>query len=226
MPSYTRLFGVRLLYGVLNQSELAGQIEAKFGYTKQDFVLENGKHDIFGILPKAFEQTRTIYYDTGSGYRPEESITEAFTLDDMALFEMTCTIRLREGQKISRIRFDPAERVMVGCRILNVTVNGVKTECVGENALCHKVEMDLFVNLDPIYSIDLPEGMDGQNALTIKIEGQLFRLTDDEISCHVTGFLYASRELQADRQAILDELNNIKSTKTYRVLKKIRSKIR
>ena len=66
--SYTRLFGIKLLYQALNDPQKAHMMEKHYGYTKREFMNENGKYDIFGILPEAFEQTRSIYVDCGNGF--------------------------------------------------------------------------------------------------------------------------------------------------------------
>ena len=190
MPAYTRLYGIQLLYKVLNDPDKAKYLKEEYHYTEKVFKEENGKYDIFGILPKAFEQSRSLYYDSGCGYNGEEVFTERFTLGDSGTFQFFHRFTLPNGKTIKGLRFDPAEGVMVKVELSQVLINGMQAKYLGENALCCVEGKDIFVNLDPIYTILIPEESINLNHLEVSIAGRVERLTDDEIMQTVMSVMY------------------------------------
>lgn len=239
---YTRVYGIELLYRVLNDPVKSETLKNKYQYTMQDFMDSNGKYDIFGILPEAFEQTRSIYLNTGNGFKPDEMYTEKFTLGDIERFEWTCKIEITDGKKIIALRFDPSEDVMVKVKLQKVLINGMEASWIAENALCSEDEKQLFVNLDPIYTINIPEESDLTERLEIVIAGEIERLTDDEISQAVSRTMYSTRDMLYDCQMRLcqkeekltekeeelteckAELDKIKNMKIYRIIKHFMNK--
>lgn len=231
MPSYTRLFGNQLLYRVLNNFEMANKIKREYHYDYRDYIKENGMYDIFGILPSAFEQRRTLYVNRGKGYCSEDCIVEKFVLRDKEVFEMNCRLSFGIDEKLLGLRFDPAEGVMIRAQLIKVTLNGIELEYMGENALFHENGLDIFVNLDPIYNIKIPEIIDDQYNMEIVITGQIERLTEDEIDKVVTTVMYEKREAlnslqvyESECKRMSEELEAIKRTKLYRVVNKFNSK--
>lgn len=226
MQSYTRLYGISLLYKVLNDPTKAKILKDHYQYTMRDFMDFNGKYDIFGILPKAFEQTRSIYLDTGNGFNLDEMYTERFTLGNKERFEWTCKIEVTDGKKINSLRFDPSEGVMVKVKLQKVLINGIEASWIAENALCSEDEKQLFVNLDPIYTINIPEESDLTERLEIVIAGEIERLTDDEISRVVSKTMYSTRDMLYDYQMKLHELDEIKNLKIWKVIEYFMNKKR
>ena len=209
MPPYTRLFGIQLLYKVLNDPAQAEVIRTEFGYTHQFFKKENGKYDIFGILPKSFEQRRTIYIDYGDGYDSENSFSESFTLGQNETYEMKLQLTAEEGKVIRGIRFDPAEGVMLACKIERAAVNNAVLEIQPQNALCSRDGMDVFVDLDPRYSVEIPAEVKAEGETEIIISGEIKRITDDELDQAVMSEMYKKRDMiymyQGKVQAAEDE---------------------
>lgn len=195
MPAYTRLFGIQLLYKVLNDPDKAKLLKDEYHYTSKEFKEENGKYDIFGILPKNFEQIRSLYFDSGNGYNARETINEKFTLGDSEIFQFNQSIYLPEGKKIRGLRFEPAEGVMVKVKLSEVLVNGVKAECLGENMLCQVEGKDIFVDLDPIYAISIPDKCINLHHIEVSISGKVERLSDDEIMQAVASTMYEKRDM-------------------------------
>lgn len=201
MPAYTRLYGIQLLYKVLNDPDKAKYLKEEYHYTEKVFKEENGKYDIFGILPKAFEQSRSLYYDSGCGYNGEEVFTERFTLGDSGTFQFFHRFTLPDGKTIKGLRFDPAEGVMVKVELSQVLINGMQAKYLGENSLCCIEGKDIFVNLDPIYTILIPEESTNLNHLEVSIAGRVERLTDDEIMQTVMSVMYENRDTLSECQA-------------------------
>lgn len=191
---YTRLFGETLLFEVLNDPEKAKILQVQYDYKGQDLIGETGKYDIFGILPKAFEQVRSIYYDCGNGWEVEKRISEKYTINDKIEFDMKAQIEIgdKKNHRI-KFRFDPAEGIMVRVKITQILVNAREvTVYTGENAIDRIDGEDIFINLDPIYSFE-EEIM--EEIANIEIKGYMYRLTGDEIGALVTDHMYKNREL-------------------------------
>ena len=210
---YTRIYGVSLLYLVLNNPEKAEMLKEHYNYTMQAFMEENGKYDIFGILPEVFEQVRSLYIDSGNGFNSEEMYCEKFTLGDKESFEWTCEVEVPEGKQLQALRFDPAEGVMSKVRLQKVTVNSAEAEVVAENALCQHEGADYFVNLDPIYSIKITEQLPQAEKITVTVAGEVFRLTGDEINQTVAETMYTSRDALYECQARLLEAETERNQK-------------
>lgn len=192
---YTRLFGIKLLYQALNDPQKAHIMEKHYGYTKREFMNENGKYDIFGILPAAFEQTRSIYVDCGNGFSSQKVYQEQFMFQDAEEFCWTCRLAENGGGQIKGLRFDPAEGLMVKVKIERVTVNGADAEFQEENALCSRDGWQLFLNLDPIYTIKMPDVTADGESLNICIEGKMERLGTAAAGQAVMEVMYEKRDM-------------------------------
>lgn len=208
LQPYTRLFGINLMYGILNDSSKAKIIEEEYQYTARDFMDENGRYDIFKILPKAFEQMRSIYVDRGEGFQAREVYCQQYTMGEMEHFEWKCEIQGEDGTAVKKLRFDPAEGIMVKVCLHKVMVNEQAVEWHAENALCSKDGMQIFVNLDPIYEISIPEQDNISGNLQVRIEGDIYRLIDDEISSFVSEEMYAWRDMIYCAKAELNDIQN------------------
>jgi glycosyltransferase involved in cell wall biosynthesis len=243
MPPYARLFGVQLLYDVLNNFQYADSIDKEYHYTGKEFKQENGKYDIFGIVPKAFEQTRSIYYDVGKGYGTERRISQKFTLKLCESFHFICSLDLAEGETLKGLRFDPSEGIEIKAEILHVLINGIQTSAVSVNALYQLENQDIFMTPDPIYHIIIPDEVEGQQCIEIDILGKIERLSDEEMTKVADNMLRTKIEsewmkaeldegrVELDRRRtelertrieldrVKAELDGIKSTKSYRAFK-------
>ncbi|MDE7313831.1 MAG: glycosyltransferase [Eubacterium sp.] len=191
---YTRLYGIQLLYHALNDPQKAKMMKSNYAYTKQTFMDDNGRYDIFGVLPEAFEQTRSLYVDRGKGFHCGERYCEQFTLKDTEAFSWTCSLEENYGMNIRKLRFDPSERIFVKVKLAQILVNEMKTKFQAENALYSNGEWQYFVNLDPIYTIEIPNGISDKEKITVTIQGEMERLEADEIGRIVMDVLYEKRD--------------------------------
>lgn len=194
MPPYTRLFGIQQLYKALNSEDPAEQLEIGDSFSANDFAKMNARYDLFGILPKAFEQDRSIYYDCGNGYNAENVVKQRYTFDQELAFRMHAIIQAPDNMGIKRLRFDPAEGLLIKAKIESVTINGENIDFEAENALQKKEGNDIFINPDPIYELKLPQHIANLGQMNVEIQGTISRLTDNEIGDVVTEFMYRSRD--------------------------------
>ena len=202
------MFGNQLLYRVLNDPSQAKKIKDKLNYTEKNFKSDNGKYDIFGILPKAFEQTRSIYFDKGDGFNTSNMITEKFTLDNCEMFEMRTNISIEENSKLLALRFDPSEGVMISAKIEHVEINGIISEAIAENSLCSQDGKDIFITLDPIYRINIPKEVSGKKNIDILISGQIKRIPDEKIEQVVMSEMYKNRDAKYEIEGQLSNTKN------------------
>lgn len=219
MSSYVRLYGISLVYSVLNDGKKAELIKKVYHYTMQDFMQETGKQDIFGILPAFFEQTCSLYVDTGEGFNSKEVYSKKYTLSESEIIEWKCKIELNDGHRINALRFDPTENVMIKSSILKVELNGMRTESTAENAISSESDKQLFVNTDPIYSIIIPDELKQLDKVEVDILCKITRLTTDEVAKVVSETIYNERDTIYSYQ---EKLQRIESSKAYRLLKKFR----
>lgn len=114
---------------------------------------------------------------------------------DVEEFCWTCRLAGNGRKKIKGLRFDPAEGLMVKIKMEQVTVDGVNAEFQEENALCSRDGWQLFLNLDPIYTIKIPDGaVVGENPY-ICIEGKLERLDAASAGQAVMEVMYEKRDM-------------------------------
>ena len=220
---YTHLFGETLLYEVLNDPYKSQMAKKYHHFDVREFAEITGRYDIFGILPKGFEQKRTLYIDYGNGWDVEGCIVEKYILRENEEFLMMGEFTIPANAEHIKVRFDPAEDVMVWTQLSEVYINTKPIKLVSENALCTVDGADYFVNLDPIYSIEITNELIEEGKLLILIKGEIRRLNDDEIGKVVMEDMYRKRdaiqngryrqnELEKeikDQKIAIEECNNI-----------------
>ena len=114
-------------------------------------------------------------------------------------------------------------------------INGEEVSLQGENALCIKDHCEIFVNLDPIYSVKIPKQFEGSTQLEIVIEGKVTRLTDEEINQVVNQNMYEIRDqlreyeenleiLKSENDEVRTQLNTLENTWVYRLYAKFSKK--
>lgn len=107
---------------------------------------------------------------------------------------MHAIIQAPDNMGIKRLRFDPAEGLLIKAKIESVTINGENIDFEAENALQKKEGNDIFINPDPIYELKLPQHIANLGQMNVEIQGTISRLTDNEIGDVVTEFMYRSRD--------------------------------
>ena len=120
---------------------------------------------------------------------------EQFMFRDVEEFCWTCRLAENEGEQIKGLRFDPAEGLMVKVKIERVTVNGADAEFQEENALCSREGWQLFLNLDPIYTIKLPVAVADGESLNVCIEGKMQRLGTAAAGQAAMEVMYEKRDM-------------------------------
>lgn len=155
MKSYTRLFGYELLYELMNDRIKAQYIENRFGFSFRDLIEMTGKEDIFHVLPDNSQQVMTLYFEMDNGEVLNETVKRTYYLNQHNIIFWDVDLKaVLKGKKVRKIRFDPAEGVLVGCKVVDVKVNNRNIELFPYNAAAEIDELTIFETLDPIYKTD------------------------------------------------------------------------
>lgn len=194
MPPYTRLYGVQLLYKALNCPEKEMAMRVQYGYTMRKFMDDNGKIDIFSILPDHFEQYRSIYFDFGDGWVADRAILEKFTFENSMSYHMVTEIDMALASKIVRLRFDPLEGVMIKNKIIDVRMDGHEVLCYPDNATIKDNEFDVFIDLDPRYVVECVNNHKEVGKVQLSIAGEMIRLSSDDIHLYEQRLITAYQE--------------------------------
>ena len=144
----------------------------------------------------------SLYYDTGKGFCAEDCYKQELDIQDG---EFKVSFELDKYATIKNLRFDPLEDK--GCKIQITEINGVSPEdqdILGNNAEYEKNGVQIFVNGDPQYYINPTLPKEGK----ITIAGKIKVLTE-----HETMAFFRKK---------IDELESIKTSKEYRILKKMK----
>ena len=225
LQPYTRIYGMQLLYSVLNDVEKRKILKEIYSFTTVDFMAITGSQDIFGIIPEGYEQTRTLYFRYGEEYISDNSIQKPYVLGDDLAFNEEFVLDVTEDSIPSGLRFDPAEGVFLKIRINKVLINGIEFDMKPQNSLCTKENMDIFVTSDPIYHIeDRDTSLNdvlkaGKNI--IQIEGMMARVSTAEVSELIMSYYYKTREkIHKTREKIHNlqkRVTDIESSVIYKV---------
>lgn len=195
LQPYVRLYGMQQIYHVLNVPKKAEIIKKQYGYSMQNFMDATGKQDVFGLLPSAAEQVRTLYWNIGQGYTGEQTYQEKFFLDDQSRFVMKYELEAKENEEIVSLRFDPAEGIMCRCRIDSVKVNEQEVPCWAENAALVERGSQFFAIEDPIYYIEYSAKFENNARILIEISGEIQRVSQEEVSNIIMNRMYKKQPL-------------------------------
>lgn len=188
MMPYTKIYGIYLLYHVLKDKDKAKLIKKEYGFSPVDLANLTGKNDIFGIVPEQYDQTRTIYFDNGNGFNPEDRIEQKYTLGEMESFEWEITFFSMSN--VSGIRFDPAENIMTKIQLEKACINGEEVNIAAENSISKLEAYDCFVDLDPRYNFTLSGEKEYSGNIKVYVKGTIKRLNIHEASKTVMDIYY------------------------------------
>lgn len=177
MQKYTRLFGLQLMYNILNNPVHLAIVKRQYNYNHKSFIEDTGKVDIFKVLPAMSNQRATLYWDDGEGWKENNKIEYKYFLTDEYEFDWSFSLDLPEGG-IKRLRFDPAEAIYVKCCLKDCKSDGEKIKLYAENTFFHNADEDIFMDLDPIYVSCEPI----YSGKEIHICGTLIRMSEKEIA--------------------------------------------
>lgn len=198
-PNYVKAYGLKLLYDVLNDRELANRVECVYGFRSKDFFQLTGQNDIYGLYKSATMEIANIYFDLGNGYSEEHVLQHEYEFWNQ---RQNVSIEVSDGRLaesgVLKLRFDPIENAFVKCKILQFNVNGVERKLYPTN--CYQTdEADIFLNSDPNY-----EYVNEDNEVIEKIEVVFWieRVPADVLS---NGIIQEKVQLETNLGKVIDE---------------------
>lgn len=184
---YYKLFGILLMFQLLNDDDKAGILQKQYNYDGKSFVNQIGKTDIFHVLPDKYQQTGTIYVS-----KDAEGELTAYKQYDYSYIMTDYSFRYEFdiAEPVKMLRFDPCEGISVKCRIEQAEVNEMPMELSAINCAEMNDGTEIFTGKDPIYTAQFQEGISGH----IIIAGKLTRIQDSEINSYIEKDIFELRE--------------------------------
>ena len=146
------LFGMEMLYKLINTPEKAVLIEEMYGFTSLDFSNLTKKHDIFNRIAIDQWQICSLYIDFGEGFLQQDKITKKEYLPYNRQF--TIEFDLSAYQGIKSVRFCPQEGFFSRCRIQDAMFDGHIQKHVPVGTYRQWDGFDLFSTIKPLYHIE------------------------------------------------------------------------
>lgn len=131
-----QLYGMNLLWQIMQDPKRRKMIESKYDFTSKDFVKMSGSMDVFNFLGDEKTMVSTVFYDTGAGFNSKESISQRVYINSRGSFLVSFDLSRIKG--IVNLRFDPFESLYVKLKDMVVTIDGKK--CKYEMSAHKKVD--------------------------------------------------------------------------------------
>lgn len=202
-----KLFGLQLLYELLQDDVEAKKIERLYNYNRKQYNVDKQKYDVFRMIPENRQMQVSIYLNGENGYNEKDKIrTDAFVQQTGRFFvEVDLGDYPEEMLKCVRVDLDEGRyrkfqicRCLCNDEVLEMTpVNGIREDA-----------MDVFHTMDPQYRIRITRS--GK----LCIEGYTQELTGIEVEQHY-------QQIEQQCNALADEVSRMKNTKIWRMRTKI-----
>lgn len=208
---YYKLFGILLMFQLLNDESKADILEKQYNYNGKNFVNQIGKEDIFHVLPDKYQQVGTIYVseDMESGLTVLKQLDYSYIMTN---YHFQYEFDIPEAVKM--LRFDPCEGISVKCRIERAEVNGLPMELKATNCSEEIDGTEIFTGRDPIYTVQFPEGINGHAI----IEGKLTRIPDSELNSYIEKDIFELKE-KRNENLFLSKRSNELSEENHNIQK-------
>jgi len=175
-----QLYGLKAIFGLLNNPKSAQEIQNIHNYGHQDFIRHTGIVDAFSIMKDLTFLHSTLYIDYGAKFNESDKINERIYVRTTGEFSVKFSVT--NDAEVLALRFDPDEGRLWDIALDSVLIDGVMVEASAMNASSRSKDFDSFSTYDPMYSIPTPT-----NFCDIEIMGrlrplsvQLFELIENE----------------------------------------------
>lgn len=168
-----KLYGLNLLFELLQDDKRRKKIEKEYGYTARDLKTDAGKYDFFNAIKKESFMNISIYYGTNESFDENNKVSqEVYTTIEGDFYVMFKNLK----NNIKKIRIDLDEDVYRSYRSLEIKINGVKQKIKMED--CYKTRNELIVlTVDPKIYIEVKEKI---NTIEIKGNARVIPLVEME----------------------------------------------
>lgn len=203
------LYGLQILYELIQRDESAQEIKDLYGYTTRDFMNTTTEYDVFGFLKPEMFQRSTLYLNFGGGFNENDTLTKRNYISDNGHFYVEYELEHIGDKQILEIRFDPDEgsfreywniKICVDGKMISYTTNGINEDGVYK-----------FMTSDPNVYLEIEEN----SCTNISIEGYTRLLNPNFLSDYIGGLRNVNIEIQ---DALINERNmNLSYKKTSKI---------
>lgn len=162
------LYGLDLIYGLLQDDEKAKTLETLYRYGPGDFNRQKRQSDVFGCMREIRKFTASLYYDEGTGFSEDRKILGVIS-PDKSIQEISFSLP-ENVQTIQGLRFDPVEGFFCRVRVTGLWQSSGKAAVIEplnaadvENGLC------CFFTEDPIFNVSVPVPLERVLKLTVSL---------------------------------------------------------
>ena len=135
-----RIFGLNLLYDLLQKDKDSKLLQLNYKYTTKKFVVETGENDIFSIINSNQINNSSLYYSLGQGFDEQHRISKKVITKADNSFDV---IFDNLNTKVDAIRFDPDEGTFKMYSEIHIWVNGLEVD-FKTNAVSNEKNKYLF----------------------------------------------------------------------------------
>lgn len=144
-----KLFGMEILYSLLNDTEKSAMLEEMYGFGVSDFFRITERHDVFKCITENRMQKSCLYMDFGDGFLQKNKVSRLNYLPSSNHFFVE--FDLSEYQNIKALRFCPQEDGFSCCHIHSVMADGNEYKALPVGSSIKKDGFDFM--LAPLYHI-------------------------------------------------------------------------
>lgn len=149
-----QLYGIKKLFGLINDPASAQKIKDWHNYTDADFKKETGEIDPFSRKRYMTFLNASLYIDYGNGYTESDKLEESVYVRPNSTFY--AKFNLPENKNVIELRFDPDEGHLWDISIDSVVVDGEAQRASAFNSSFCTDGYDSFFTRDPIYLLTTP----------------------------------------------------------------------
>lgn len=201
--AYIKLFGILLLFDLINNKEKADILAKQYQYSGKAFVKQISSKDVFKVLPEYYEQTASIYFSENNELNLYKQYKYNYVQNEYDFY-----FEFDIDRPIDNIRFDPCEGIAVKCIIKEARIGEKPMKLEAANSFDQSAGYDTFINADPIYNIKLEKGTSGH----VLLRGKIVRLTYAEVNSYIEKCIFNLREKQCENDILIkqkEEAENI-----------------
>lgn len=153
-----KLFGIKLLYKLLNNEKDRQEILSLYNYDNHQFDIDKKKYDIFSLLPKSQIQHSSLYVDTNHGYSKNNQLKKDTSIDSFGNFQVS--FDLTDYPKIRSLLFVPDEGNFRSYKIKKILISEPVDYKIIKNSTYSVNGLDYFFNTAPQYILEFNQTVD------------------------------------------------------------------
>lgn len=160
-PKAYHLYGLMIIYNLMQDKELREKIEKCYGFTQRDFMFLTKEYDIFSVIPDERLMNCELYLDFGEGFSKENCWRkEKIYVNGNG--EFNCSFDLEEilrGRIPINIRFDPDDKCFRIFSNMSVTIGADHVNCMAMGFFRTEQNKDIFLTIDSEYMIETTDNI-------------------------------------------------------------------